>query len=727
MKRSWLAFLTGFAALIVLASFVWKGALWGVSAWGVISPLAALAGAIVIVPQFFLRQPFDPFGRLPRIRPPALRFIVIVGVAIVVLWVLRWRHELWGERFSLVSSIEASPYRAAGPLATFLQWAIYRFMNAVFLSSPDAVITWVSIAAGALFAGIAVQAADLLFDDADTGDAGRLAAAVLLTGGFTALFFGAGGNVPVALAAVAAFIVQGLRHLRGKTSLVLPAVLLVLAVLSHVSAAYLVVPFAVLAARGLRSRESRRGSILAGIVFVLGLAAGELALTAVARRLGAHAGALSMTFALDRRSLSDALNTLLILGPAPIAAVLLLASGARKRGAARPAPGAATPESGPPAARGAELVFLAACALAALAAVILGSALVDGGLRWHILATAGPSLSIYAVWALRRELGGPERFARVASALFLLGVLNTLPLVIVDAVPAAAEKRLLALPLAPGRAEMIIGDFALEDGEVDTARTWYTASLDKNKRNETVELRLGRIAMQQEEYPEAITHFLNAHELDRASPHDRFELAEALIAKRWFPEAIAQLETLTVAYPDSVAFWRKLGFARNNGDRFAAAIEAYEEALSLEPGNEENVRNLVSALLNRAAELQLAKQYEQARALYTRAIAMYPHDWRAYNNLALIEMREGNLKRAYEILDGALQIFPFETSLHFNMGLVLEKLGRYKEALVHMETARELDPVYSQAPYHIERLEKRLGITHAPAPRDSTQNPVKGP
>ena len=241
-----------------------------------------------------------------------------------------------------------------------------------------------------------------------------------------------------------------------------------------------------------------------------------------------------------------------------------------------------------------------------------------------------------------------------------------------------------------------------------------------------VKTRLGRIAMKREEYAEAITHFLDAHELKRDGPRERFDLAEALIANRWFPQAIAHLETLTVAYPDSVVFWKRLGYARNNGNRYVPAIAAYERALALEPRNEENLRNLVSALLNRGAELQDANRLEDARAMYDRVIETYPRDWRAFNNLATIEMKLGRMKEARALLDRALADYPYESSIHFNLGIVLEKLGDKKGALREMRLAHELNPVYSAAPVHIGRLEQELGIDR-PAEPDSQRSPIESP
>ena len=716
MKRSWSMLFAGLIALTLLASFVWKSALWGLSAWGAVSPLVALACAIVIAAQLFLKSTGEAFNRIPRLPSRAVRVLLIAAVSVALLWLLRSRHGLWGERFTLRTALEEDAYRPAAPLATFVQWALYRFMNAVFLTSADSILTFFSIAAGTVYAVLAVRLAGLLFGAERTGGANRLASAVLLSGGFVALFFGFGGNVPVALVAALAFISEAIRFLRGKCTLVLPAVLLVIAVLSHLSALFLVPSFIYLFVCGVRVASSRRQSIAAGAACILCLTAAEIIMALVARESGiARAATPPIRFFFGRASLSNAVNTLLIVGPGSAAAVFLLIRNARRK-AFDASASAASPE----------LAFLGVNAASALAAVIAASLLSDGGLGWHTLATTGPAFSIYVLWALKGEFAEAARFSRIAATLVLIGVFQTLPLVLVDAIPRAAEKRLLDLSLAPGRAEMIIADFALEKGDLDKARAWYFASLNKNKANETASLRLGRIAMKREEYPEAITHFLDAHELKPREPRYRFELAEALIAKRWFPEAIAQLETLTVAYPDSVVFWRRLGFARNNGNRYESAIAAYEKALALESGNEENLRNLVSALLNRAAELQTAKEYDDARALYERVIETYPRDWRAYNNLAIIEMNQGRLIKAHEILDEALRLHPYETSLHFNMGIVLEKLGRNKEALAHMQRAHELDAVYSKAPMHIERLEKKLGIWKQ-AQRDSQRSPLNNP
>ena len=716
MKRSLIILFMALIALTLLVSFVWKSALWGLSAWNALSPLAAVVCAMVIVPQLFLKPRIEAFNRIPPVPMSVLRVCGVAAASVVIFWLLRSRHEFWGERTALRAAIETGTSPVVAPLATHVQRSLYRLMNSVFLTSPDSVITFFSIAAGALYVALAVRAAGLLSGADGENSGGPFALLILLSSGYVALFFGFGGNAQIAIVAALAFALEGMRFLREKRSLVPPAMLLLIAARSHLSAVYLVPSFIYLFGYGIRGFATRRRTVGEGVAFAVFMAAVATLEALIGRNQGAaHAAASPLREIFAPVSLSNIFNALLIIGPSSAVAAVFLVRNLRRQ-ASRALPGTA-PE---------ELAFLGISAAAAFVAIIATSPLSEGGLGWQNIAATGPAFSMYALWALKYRFTEAACFKKIAAALVLVGAFHTLPLILVDAIPRAGEKRLQNLALAPGRAEMIIADAALGSGDPEKARTWYLASLERNKANELASERLGRIAMKREEYAEAISHFLDAHELKPGEPRYRLELAEALIEKRWFPEAIAHLETLTAAYPDSVSFWRRLGFARNNGNRYESAIVAYEKALALEPGSEENRRNLTSALLNRGAELQSAKKYDDALALYERAIELYPQDWRALNNISIIEMNRGHLQEAYDNLEEALKLFPFESSLHLNMGLVLEKLGKDREALEHMLKARDLDPIYSTAPMHIERLDEKLRVRNQ-VQRDSQRSPLNSP
>ena len=96
MKRFSIILPVGFIAVALLASFLRIGALWGVGAWGALSPLVALAVAIVVVPQMFVKSAPDPFRLIPRIGSRAARFAALAAASALLLWLLRSRTELWG-------------------------------------------------------------------------------------------------------------------------------------------------------------------------------------------------------------------------------------------------------------------------------------------------------------------------------------------------------------------------------------------------------------------------------------------------------------------------------------------------------------------------------------------------------------------------------------------------------------------------------------------------------
>lgn len=317
MKRFWIILPAGLLTIALVASFFRIGALWGLNAWGAVAPIVALVIAIVVVPQMFLKSAPDPFRLLPRLRSRAARYAAVAAASALILWLLRSRTELWGERFSLSAALETGAYRPDAPLGTFIQHAIYRFMNGIFLTDADSILTFFSICAGAVYALLALRAAELLFDGRETSDAERPAAAVLLSGGFVALFFGAGGTVQIAIVAALGFITESIRFLRGKCPLALPAVLLAAAILSHFSAAFLVPAFIYLLVRGARAPASRKQSLVAGALFALCLAAAEIVFAAIAKRSGgAQSITLGMRLSFDRHALANVVNALLIAGPA---------------------------------------------------------------------------------------------------------------------------------------------------------------------------------------------------------------------------------------------------------------------------------------------------------------------------------------------------------------------------------------------------------------------------
>lgn len=703
-------FFVFYMLLSVLASGFMKTALWGLSSWAFVSlPLGLALAGILTATIFFLAF---PVSRKSAGRPHGTSAAVPILAAcasIAVLWLLRMRPEFWGDRYTVAAAAEGGRAVLPGaPLATSLNWLFYRLLNGTFLWNGSSSSALLSVLAGSGFILASFHAARL----AAAGEGGEhaprtLYAAVLFSNGFAAVFFGAGGTAPVCTLFTLLFLISALRFLRDDAHPLEPAAMLLLAVFSHLAAVYLVPAFLYMLTVGLRDPGRRRSTIYSAAAFLACWVALDRVFHAIggvapptARILASVSSSVGDLEGAGMRGvprlLYDALNGILVTGPAAAAALVLLAFGWMGGGRA------VRERSGRVG------IFLLLCSASALLLFPFGAGRLGGGLGWMILAPTGPALAIYVLHKLSRTQKSPAALRRCAVLLILLGAFHTIPIILSNTLQSASEARLLGLPLSPGRGEMILGSAALDEADPERAQEWFSKSLEKDPENDMAHFKLGEIDMELESFPSAIHNFYRAYKLVPDLPRYRFMLAEALIANRWFAEAIDQLDTLTTTFPESVLYWRRLGYANNHSKRFSAAVAAYEKALEIRPDAEENKRNLVSALLNRGAELQEDGKPEEARKFYSRVMGFYPGNWVAFNNLAAMEMIQENYEKAYDILERALQLHPLVSELNYNMGLVLEKLGREKEALDRLRASLRLDPMSSKAGEHIRRLERRL-------------------
>ncbi|UCF05404.1 MAG: tetratricopeptide repeat protein [bacterium] len=708
--------------LSLLASSLWREVLWGLHAWGFVSFAVGTIMAILVAYLYSRRLsgPYDgrnlkEFHKIPdsgkpqetptstskqdRI-PDLVRMLLVLIVSIIALWLLRARHDFWGERHALAAAIDAGLFaRPGAPFAMLLHWILFRIVNVTFLANGSNTTVVMSIIAGALYILALTRCVRLLFPDANERFMRTRSMILLTSNGFVVLFFGAGGTTPVAAAMALFFVLSSIMWIRKEAPIILPAVLLVLALLAHLSTVYLVPGFIFMIILAIRSHDRRSEALKAvGILavgwliieFILliwggGISPARHLINSFAGLFGGPARLVGGDLGAD---LLAGLNCLLFLGPVSVASLVLLVGG--RRGERH------------------EETLLFIFAVAALVLFILGAPRIDGGLRWDILAATGPSLSLYTLWTLKHRLTERKALCRAVTLLAVIGIFHSFPILYLNLVPEAASRRLISLPLDPGRAEMILGSRAFEGENLEKAREWFLTTVEKDSLNAYAFFSLGRIELKQDRKIEAIELFSRSLALTPEKTEYRLWLAEAYIAHRWFPEAIYELEHLTNTSPGEVHYWKRLGFARNHGGFYLEAIEAYEKALELEPDDKQNVRNLVSAVLNRGAQLQKGGDTEGAKVHYQRAIVLYPNDWRAYNNLAVIETAAGNYEAAFEILKLGLDISPYISKLNTNMGIVLENLGRYREALEYLRRSVQFDQYGSGAYEAIERIEKKL-------------------
>lgn len=167
--------------------------------------------------------------------------------------------------------------------------------------------------------------------------------------------------------------------------------------------------------------------------------------------------------------------------------------------------------------------------------------------------------------------------------------------------------------------------------------------------------------------------------------------AQTLFTLERTDEAIAVLEGLTRAYPDSAATYHVLGDFLRFAARSEAAVDAYDRAVELlrEQGRMPDWRLMhARALMN-----QRLDRWEQAEADFRAALEDQPNQATILNNFAysMVERQE-NLDEALEMIRRAVAAEPESGYFVDSLAWALFRMGRYDEALPHMERAVELLP-----------------------------------
>src|SRR5579883_2685926 len=97
-------------------------------------------------------------------------------------------------------------------------------------------------------------------------------------------------------------------------------------------------------------------------------------------------------------------------------------------------------------------------------------------------------------------------------------------------------------------------------------------------------------------------------------------------------------------------------------------------------------------LLDEAQRLYRQRRFDDALAVYSKALAVNGANALAWQGAGLAHGQRGQHKRALEAFDRALELNPMLVTSLIGKATALSKLGRYQEALAAFERALQLDP-----------------------------------
>ncbi len=109
-------------------------------------------------------------------------------------------------------------------------------------------------------------------------------------------------------------------------------------------------------------------------------------------------------------------------------------------------------------------------------------------------------------------------------------------------------------------------------------------------------------------------------------------------------------------------------------------------------------------LLQRAGEQQAEGRFEEAAALYQRAIAGNTSEPEAYYNFGVFCFERGRLDDAKKNFERAVQLKPKHAEALNNLGAILEQEGKLEQAAALYRRAVESKPDYPLAHFHLGRI-----------------------
>src|SRR5262249_45977496 len=116
-------------------------------------------------------------------------------------------------------------------------------------------------------------------------------------------------------------------------------------------------------------------------------------------------------------------------------------------------------------------------------------------------------------------------------------------------------------------------------------------------------------------------------------------------------DAVGYLRVATALRPRSPGAWLNLGFALKGGGQFAAAVEAYQRAIDVNP-------DYAMAHCNMAETLLFMGKVEEAERACRRALALQPKMHLAIRHLGKVHMRKGKVQEALRLFQQAIDADP---------------------------------------------------------------------
>jgi len=212
------------------------------------------------------------------------------------------------------------------------------------------------------------------------------------------------------------------------------------------------------------------------------------------------------------------------------------------------------------------------------------------------------------------------------------------------------------------------------------AMGYVSKEMDKTPGPARPKLRLADVPAAQHDVEQAEAALLKALELNPNLRATYLLLAQLYVASNKHQQALDRLAGLVVKTNDVVALMQ-IGMIHDQLKHFAAAREAYEKVLTVNPNSSPALNNLAYLYSERLGQLDKAqKTAEKARQLL-------PQDPYTADTLGWILYKRGEYTRALGLIQECVLKLPAEPEVQFHLGMTHYMLGEEEPARLALQRA----------------------------------------